>query len=192
MDLEFIAPLSHSAFVSQVLVPEAALSLIQQDLQQTKEEALATMRESAPYGVALFPDDSRALSGTKGISEADRIMQHRANARRKELEEFETSMEDLIVPIPIIPTILTTTAATRPSLLSSLRPAQERGSRGLPRMSPQPVMTQSHYLITSGRKHPPWSLLRAALKHLVHADLLSHLGTGANLWLKPTSITQWK
>jgi hypothetical protein len=81
-----IAPLSHSEFIQRVLVQEAATSLIQEDLDQTKEEAIETLRASAQYGVALFPDDTKDQEGARGANEAEKMMKQRASARRKQLE----------------------------------------------------------------------------------------------------------
>jgi hypothetical protein len=64
-----------------VLVPEAAIALIGADLRQGRAAARETLRASAQYGVALFPDDTRS----RGASEADRMMRQRASARRREL-----------------------------------------------------------------------------------------------------------
>ncbi|KAI0085733.1 RTC4-like domain-containing protein, partial [Irpex rosettiformis] len=51
-------PLTPADFVQRVLLPEAAVSLIMEDMQKTRKDAIFTMRESAQYGVAMFPDDN--------------------------------------------------------------------------------------------------------------------------------------
>ena len=50
-------PLTPVQFFQYVLLPETAVLLIMEDMLQTREEAIRTMRESASYGVAMFPDD---------------------------------------------------------------------------------------------------------------------------------------
>ncbi|KIM53511.1 hypothetical protein SCLCIDRAFT_46614, partial [Scleroderma citrinum Foug A] len=55
-DVSLISPLTPAEFIQRVLVPEAATRLIAQDLNQSIEEATITLRESAQYGVAMFPD----------------------------------------------------------------------------------------------------------------------------------------
>ncbi|EIM86504.1 uncharacterized protein STEHIDRAFT_57099, partial [Stereum hirsutum FP-91666 SS1] len=54
-----IAPFTPSEFIQRILVPEAALWLIMEDTGQPPEEAIKTMRESAAYGVTMFPDGRR-------------------------------------------------------------------------------------------------------------------------------------
>ena len=44
------------AFISRVLVPEAARLLIQNDLNVSDEEALDILIASQPFGAALHPD----------------------------------------------------------------------------------------------------------------------------------------
>ncbi|KAH7106732.1 RTC4-like domain-containing protein, partial [Auriculariales sp. MPI-PUGE-AT-0066] len=51
------APLSQHTFTHAVLVPEAALLLIQQDQRTPREAALKTMRASSRFGALMFPDD---------------------------------------------------------------------------------------------------------------------------------------
>jgi hypothetical protein len=51
------SPLDHKAFMTHVLVPEAACLLIQDDLQiSSHAEALALLLRSQKYGQAMFPD----------------------------------------------------------------------------------------------------------------------------------------
>lgn len=77
-------PLTPVDFVQRVLLPEAAVSLIMEDMEQSRKAAIATMRESAQYGVAMFPDDH-----AEGLSAGERIVKKRAEARRKQLEREE-------------------------------------------------------------------------------------------------------
>ncbi|EIW78974.1 hypothetical protein CONPUDRAFT_59209, partial [Coniophora puteana RWD-64-598 SS2] len=55
-DAALIAPLAPAEFIQRILVPETAVRLVMQDLGQPPDEALRTLRESAQYGVAMFPD----------------------------------------------------------------------------------------------------------------------------------------
>lgn len=75
-------PLTPTEFVQHILVPEAALRLVMEDMHQSRQEALKTLRDSAQYGVAMFPDDH-----TEGYSASEAIVKARAAARRKELEQ---------------------------------------------------------------------------------------------------------
>ncbi|KAF8199874.1 RTC4-like domain-containing protein [Mycena galopus ATCC 62051] len=52
---ESTAPLTPAQFASWVLVPEAAVLLIMEDLQVEKERAVNIMLESSTYGVFMFP-----------------------------------------------------------------------------------------------------------------------------------------
>lgn len=86
-----IDPLTASAFVQRVLVPEVVLSLICQDkgLKRFSEHdealALTTMRESSAYGVAMFPAPEDP--GLDCVS--DKIIRERARLRRLEIEQEE-------------------------------------------------------------------------------------------------------
>ncbi len=75
-------PLTPTEFIQLVLVPEAAVALIMQDLDQSREQAIQTLRESAEYAVAMFPDDHGHAEGEAG----DDIVRKRAIARRKLIE----------------------------------------------------------------------------------------------------------
>ena len=75
-----------------ILVPEAALALVMEDMHQTRQEALRTLRDSAQYGVAMFPDDAR-----EGKSASEAIIKARAAVRREELlreEQLEADAEE--------------------------------------------------------------------------------------------------
>ncbi|KAI0676101.1 RTC4-like domain-containing protein, partial [Trametes maxima] len=89
-------PLTPADFISHVLVPEAALNLIMEDLNLSRGDALRTLRESVEYGVAMFPADEG--EGGKGDSDVlgvgEKIVMERARARRKELEEEERREEE--------------------------------------------------------------------------------------------------
>ncbi|KAF4569831.1 hypothetical protein EYR40_008811 [Pleurotus pulmonarius] len=124
IDPASVTPLAPNEFISRVLVPEVAVALIMEDRRlkgdKGKAEAVKILRESAAYGVAMFPEDggdwaqaerSRLSSRGKGkgkatrkktgpsegndfeIGVADKIVMERARKRRMEVEE-EMRMED--------------------------------------------------------------------------------------------------
>ena len=91
------APLTPAEFIQRILVPEAALSLIMDDMNLDRDTALETLRESNRYGVAMFPsldkprvDENTAKEKTasrKKGSEAEEvhekeIQKNKSNARR--------------------------------------------------------------------------------------------------------------
>jgi hypothetical protein len=96
-----IAPLTPAEFIQLVLIPEAAVRLIMQDLYLERDEAIVTLRESSQYGVAMFPDTSSGKGAALGDGDdddegvADRIVMERAKARRMELEEEEKLEEQM-------------------------------------------------------------------------------------------------
>lgn len=55
-------PLTPADFIGHVLVPEAAVNLITEDLGLSRADAITTLRESVEYGVAMFPA-TRAKAG---------------------------------------------------------------------------------------------------------------------------------
>ncbi|KAJ8473086.1 hypothetical protein ONZ51_g8079 [Trametes cubensis] len=91
-------PLTPADFIAHVLVPEAALNLIMEDLHLSRSDALKTLRDSVEYGVAMFPVDEG--EGGKGVGDesvltaGEKIIMERAKARRKELEEEERREEE--------------------------------------------------------------------------------------------------
>jgi hypothetical protein len=96
LDADTVAPLTPDDFVRRVLVPEVAVALIEEDLGVSRTAAIRTLRDSAQYGVAIFPDDANAgargaQAAAAGASEADRMMHERATARRRELEAEEAA-----------------------------------------------------------------------------------------------------
>ncbi|KAJ8695066.1 hypothetical protein PTI98_007685 [Pleurotus ostreatus] len=122
IDPSSVAPLSPNEFISRVLVPEVAIALIMEDRRSKgdkgRAEAVKILRDSAAYGVAMFPEDggdwaqaekSRQSGKGKGkatrkkpnpdhvndfeIGVADKIVMERARKRRMEVEE-EMKMED--------------------------------------------------------------------------------------------------
>lgn len=84
-------PLTPADFIQLILIPEAAVALIMEDMHQTREEAVVTLRDSAEYGVAMFPDDQP--EGEQG----EQIVRRRAKARRRELEA-EERVEEMLFP----------------------------------------------------------------------------------------------
>jgi hypothetical protein len=90
-DAQSIAPLTPQDFIQRILVPEAALALIMEDTGQDRIQAVRTMRESAGYGVAMFPDTSE----DPGVGAGEDIVLERARARRRQLDD-EERMEAII------------------------------------------------------------------------------------------------
>jgi hypothetical protein len=84
-DPQSITPLAPQEFIQRILVPEAALALIMEDTGQDRIKAVQTMRESAGYGVAMFPDTSEGPE----VGAGEDIVLERARARRRELEDEE-------------------------------------------------------------------------------------------------------
>jgi hypothetical protein len=80
-----ITPLTPQEFIQRILVPEAALMLIMEDTGQNRARAVQTMRESAGYGVAMFPDTSEGHE----VGAGEDIVLERARARRREIEDEE-------------------------------------------------------------------------------------------------------
>ena len=87
IDPDSTAPLTPADFIQRILVPEAAVRLIMEDLQSTYSSAIKTLRESVEYGVAMFPDTGG--DNEEGIKAADDVVKERARVRRKQLLEEE-------------------------------------------------------------------------------------------------------
>ena len=51
-----IHPLKSSEFIRRVLVPEAAVLLIQEDRDISRAQAIQTLEDSRRYGMVVFPD----------------------------------------------------------------------------------------------------------------------------------------
>ena len=83
-------PLTPAEFIQRILVPEAALRLVMEDMHQSRKQAIRTLRESAQYGVAMFPDEH---SG-EGYSASEEIVKARAAARRKQLQKEDEDEEE--------------------------------------------------------------------------------------------------
>jgi hypothetical protein len=56
-DLTPFGPISWNLIISEILLPETAVSLIQQDLKLPREDAIKAMRESQRMGSHLHPGD---------------------------------------------------------------------------------------------------------------------------------------
>ncbi|KAL1733332.1 RTC4-like domain-containing protein [Schizophyllum commune] len=100
IDPDKVFPLSPSEFLQRVLLPEAGLRLIEEDRGRGAADALRALRESAKYGVAMFPDDSgvggrQSLGGSGGGGGvADGIVMARAARRRQQIEAEERREEE--------------------------------------------------------------------------------------------------
>ena len=94
IDPDSTTPLTPGDFIQRILVPEAAVHLIMEDLHSTYPSAIKTLRESVEYGVAMFPDTG--ADNEEGIKAADDVVKERAKARRKQLleEEMEIQQHD--------------------------------------------------------------------------------------------------
>ena len=91
IDPHSTTPLTPGDFVQRILVPEAAVHLIMEDLHSTYPSAIKTLRESAEYGVAMFPDTG--ADNEEGTKAADDVVKERARARRKQLLEEEVEIQ---------------------------------------------------------------------------------------------------
>lgn len=103
MNPALVAPLTTNEFVQRILVPEVALHLIMEDKHMDSNEdvkaAVAILRDSSAYGVAMFPEDGgewdtrRNKHQEEKIGVGDMIVLERARKRRKELEEEDVREE---------------------------------------------------------------------------------------------------
>lgn len=94
IDPDSTAPLTPADFIQRILVPEAAVHLVMEDLQSTYSSAIKTLRESVEYGVAMFPDTGG--DNEEGMKAADDVIKERARVRRRQLleEEMEIQQHD--------------------------------------------------------------------------------------------------
>jgi hypothetical protein len=98
IDPNKIAPLTPSEFLQQILVPEVGVRLIMEDQGLVGDDAtkiaVQTLRDSASYGVSMFPEDGENPNkDDEELSVADLIVKERAKKRRKELQEEEEKEE---------------------------------------------------------------------------------------------------
>lgn len=91
-DPKHVGPLAPAEFMQRVLVPEAAVSLIQEDSGQDRERAIETLRASTEYGVSMFPD----LSGDAETA-ADKQMKDRLRAKVQAGSLMEVDEEDDVI-----------------------------------------------------------------------------------------------
>jgi len=115
IDPQSITPLAPQEFIQRILVPEAALTLIMEDTGQDQFKAVQTMRESAGYGVAMFPDTSEG----PGVGAGEDIVLERARARRRELEDEERTEALLSLRDSEEEHAIQTKGSKRPKKLSS-------------------------------------------------------------------------
>lgn len=78
-------PLTGEQFLRLILVPEACISLIMEDLGQTRSEALRTRVASVEYGHNMFPEGDNDV--------VEEILVRRAKARRKAAMEESAAIE---------------------------------------------------------------------------------------------------
>ncbi|KAJ7270080.1 RTC4-like domain-containing protein [Mycena haematopus] len=111
IDPDLVDPLTPNEFIQRILVPEVGMRLVMTDMdlilddQSDKQKAVAVLRESASYGVAMFPEDGGESGGVSGkthtgddeeaMGVAEQIVMERARKRRKELE-IEEGEEDAL------------------------------------------------------------------------------------------------
>ncbi len=103
MNPALVAPLTTNEFVQRILVPEVALHLIMEDKRLTggdgMKSALAILRDSSAYGVAMFPEDGgewdmgRKKQQEDKIGVGDMIVMERARKRRIELADEDKHEE---------------------------------------------------------------------------------------------------
>lgn len=108
MDPTLIAPLTSGEFIQRILVPEVGVRLIMEDMglkgAEGMKQGIKVLRESANYGVAMFPEDGGEWGGGESAGKddddmemgvGDLIIMERARKRRKELEEEEREEDEL-------------------------------------------------------------------------------------------------
>lgn len=79
-DKESISPLTPMQATEFILVPETAISLIAEDMEESYDEAIATMRRSSRYGSLIFPSHDSDDDGLE-----DDIVRERAAIRRRQV-----------------------------------------------------------------------------------------------------------
>lgn len=78
--------LKYSDYLSQVLIPESALLLIQEDLKIDRGEAIQVLGDSRKYGLMAFPADamySKEGKGHAGTSSKSALETPEASLKRK-------------------------------------------------------------------------------------------------------------
>ncbi|KAF7315074.1 RTC4 domain-containing protein [Mycena indigotica] len=95
---QLVNPLTPHEFIQRILVPEVGMRLVIQDRNLDAENkadrkcAVAILRASATYGVAMFPDES---GQTAGDDVGEQLIMERAMRRRLELEAEEREEEEM-------------------------------------------------------------------------------------------------
>ncbi|KAJ7647751.1 RTC4-like domain-containing protein [Roridomyces roridus] len=109
VDPHLVDPLTPNEFIQRILVPEVGMRLVIEDMdlnvdsKADKKRAMAVLRESASYGVAMFPEDTGEGAGKTqngaqdALGVADQMVMERARRRRKELELEEREEEEEIL-----------------------------------------------------------------------------------------------
>ncbi|KAG6866035.1 hypothetical protein C0993_007677 [Termitomyces sp. T159_Od127] len=101
IDPDLVSPLTASEFLQRILVPEIGARLIMQDMdldESQMRDAVRILRESANYGVCMFPvddgeEDEEVLDNAE-LGAADMIVMKRAMKRRQQLYEVDRAEED--------------------------------------------------------------------------------------------------
>ena len=123
------APLTPSDFIQRILVPEAAVHLIVEDLQSTYSNAIKTLRESVEYGVAMFPDTG--ADNEEGMRAADDVVKERARARRKQLLEEEMEIQQQSSEMEVELEILRPSSPPRPTTPKKTRSKRSKAGAGV-------------------------------------------------------------
>ncbi|KAF7362322.1 RTC4 domain-containing protein [Mycena venus] len=111
IDPALVDPLTPNEFIQRIFVPEVGMRLVMEDMdlntdeQSDKKRAVAVLRESASYGVAMFPEDGGEWAGASGkkhnggedeaLGVAEQMVMERARKRRKELEIEEREEDEM-------------------------------------------------------------------------------------------------
>ncbi|KAH8832865.1 hypothetical protein DL96DRAFT_1583686 [Flagelloscypha sp. PMI_526] len=106
IDPNIVAPLTPGNFIEHILLPETAARLIMEDRRlvggDAMDKAVAVLRQSARYGVIMFPedaldedDDGEIGEGDLGV--ADALLMKRAQQRRQEIERSEGDDDDEVL-----------------------------------------------------------------------------------------------
>lgn len=93
-DMRPIRPLSHQSFLADVLLPEVATALIQQDLDIDRNIAVETLHNSRRYGSMLYP-------GTDTDSDVQTIIEKATSEMRRYnalVERYQDACTDLDLP----------------------------------------------------------------------------------------------
>ncbi|KAF8208626.1 RTC4-like domain-containing protein [Mycena galopus ATCC 62051] len=69
---DLVQPLTVREFIGRILVPEVGMRLIMQDKSLDMESAVRVMRESASYGVSMFPAEDSDAEDDRGGSSVSR------------------------------------------------------------------------------------------------------------------------